>query len=911
MSLRLGSLVAAFLACGCAAAFAQQINVNFSAQCPNGVTAGGPCSSTFAAAGPAQQVTIQTLAGPVVFSGGVLTATETNNLVTASAVYSTASFASGGYQQAITIRLPVAATNFYLQVINGDPYVESYTVSDNASHSSSFTLPPNTASGQQGVAFQTVGTVVTVTTSDPDWDFSIAGISFTVLPSNPVLNAFPGVLNFETSVNSTTPIQQSIAVQDLGGATMPYTATTQSGSSWLTVTPASGSASISAPAIVNVIVNPSGLTVGAYRDVVIISSSAAACPPVAVPGNCTVTGGKAVAQVPVSFFVAQTGPIISVTPSGVTFNVVQGLGTPATQTLTITDKGSANTMVEWSVAPVSGNNVPNAAFLASSNSSGLVMQGSPGTLTLSLNSVAAGLSPGTYYELLAFSDTSSQNSPQYVTAVLNVVPPSSSVLPQISPAGLVFVGIAGQPMLPQQVTINWSAPGEQIFNATSLQPPNENWLSSDSGGAAGADVVATLNVRANGTGLPPGVYTGTVSLSAVSSSAASIAPVLGAINVTMILGSPGGVAGLVEGAAAVKPGAAANPEKVKPATTIPSCTPTGLTLTETGIPNNFTVPAGWPADIVTTMVDNCGNTVEGGAVAANFSNGDPPIALTDQGSGGQYVATWQPTNLNNTVITLSGTSGTLAPATAQIAGVVLPNSAPVLNQGGIVNDFNFLAAGALAPGTVAAAFGANLATSSTGSSPPLPLPNSYQSTQLIVSSQIAPLYYVSQPQLNVEIPAELRPLQQYEAVGVVNGQLTLPVTVTLVAQAPIVDAGSDGTVIAQNANQNYSLVSASNPAHPLDTLVVYLVGMGATNPAVLSGQPAPGLPNLAQTTVQPVVKINNQTATIVYAGLTPTYVGLYQIDFTVPSTVTAGTASLTISQGNATANATTLPIAVP
>ena len=334
-------------------------------------------------------------------------------------------------------------------------------------------------------------------------------------------------------------------------------------------------------------------------------------------------------------------------------------------------------------------------------------------------------------------------------------------------------------------------------------------------------------------------------------------------------------------------------------------------LTETGIPNNFTVPAGWPSNLVTTLIDNCGNAVEGGAVAANFSNGDPPIALIDQGGGGQYVATWQPTNLNNTVITLSGTSGTLTPAMAQIAGVVTANQAPVLNQGGIVNDFNFLAGGALAPGTVAAAFGANLATSSTGVSPPLPLPNSYQSTQLLVSSLLSPLYYVSQPQLNVEIPAELRPLQQYEAVGMAGGQLTLPVTVTLVGQAPIVDAESDGTVIAQDANQSYALVTAGNPAHPGDTLVVYLVGMGATNPSVQSGQAAPGPPNLAQTTVQPVVKVNNQTAPIVYAGLAPGYVGLYQIDFTVPSTVTAGTANLTITQGTVSANSTTLPIAAP
>lgn len=143
MSYRVGSLITAFLAIGCAAAFAQQqVSINFAAQCPNGQTSFGPCSSTFAAAGPPQSVTIQTAAGPVTFSGGVLTNSETYNLVDGNTVYSTASFGAGGYQQAITIKLPVAATNFFVQLINGDPYVEAYTVSDNASHSSSLRCLP-------------------------------------------------------------------------------------------------------------------------------------------------------------------------------------------------------------------------------------------------------------------------------------------------------------------------------------------------------------------------------------------------------------------------------------------------------------------------------------------------------------------------------------------------------------------------------------------------------------------------------------------------------------------------------------------------------------------------------------------------------------------------------------------------
>ena len=90
--------------------------------------------------------------------------------------------------------------------------------------------------------------------------------------------------------------------------------------------------------------------------------------------------------------------------------------------------------------------------------------------------------------------------------------------------------------------------------------------------------------------------------------------------------------------------------------------------------------------------------------------------------------------------------------------------------------------------------------------------------------------------------------------------------------------------------------------------------MGATNPPVASEPVAPGLnpgDTLAQAVVQPVVQVNNQTAQILFAGLTPGAIGLYQIDFYVPSGTTAGNATLTVSQGGVNANSTTLPVVTP
>lgn len=370
-------------------------------------------------------------------------------------------------------------------------------------------------------------------------------------------------------------------------------------------------------------------------------------------------------------------------------------------------------------------------------------------------------------------------------------------------------------------------------------------------------------------------------------------------NVTLIIGSPAS-----ESAHA----------GVHKQTGVAGCAPSQLVLTETGIPGNFYMPAGWPTNLVATLNDDCGNTIQGASVNASFSNGDPPLALEDQNQGGVYAVTWQPSNPaapQNTIVTLNASAGALKPALSQLTGTISPNAAPVLNPNGIVNNLNGLLGGALAPGTVAQAHGSALAASAAQPST-VPLPTTFNKTQLVVGGHLAPLYYISDSQLNVQIPQELPAGQQVAAVAVVNGQLTLPVSVSLTSITPGVAVYADGSLIAQHAD--YSLVNASSPAHPGETVIMYLVGMGPTNPKVATGTAAPGSnpgETLAQVATQPVVTVDGQNAAIAFAGLTPGGVGLYQIDFTVPATARAGNLNVAVSQGTVSANTTTLPVTAP
>jgi uncharacterized protein (TIGR03437 family) len=168
-----------------------------------------------------------------------------------------------------------------------------------------------------------------------------------------------------------------------------------------------------------------------------------------------------------------------------------------------------------------------------------------------------------------------------------------------------------------------------------------------------------------------------------------------------------------------------------------------------------------------------------------------------------------------------------------------------------------------------------------------------------------PLFFISGGQVNAQIPWEIEP-GQYSVIANVNGALSLPDTITVNPVQPAVVALADGHAIAQHANGK--LVKSTNPAKPGETVIIYLVGMGATNPAVASGHPAPSSP-LAKAVTQPIVTVDGQNAKVSFAGLTPGGIGLYQIDFKVPASVPNGDLELIVTQDGVAGTATKLTVA--
>lgn len=208
--------------------------------------------------------------------------------------------------------------------------------------------------------------------------------------------------------------------------------------------------------------------------------------------------------------------------------------------------------------------------------------------------------------------------------------------------------------------------------------------------------------------------------------------------------------------------------------------------------------------------------------------------------------------------------------------------APSYTVAGFVNASDYTG-GPFAPNSVVSLFGSNLSFGSASVSGGSQLPTMLANVLVIVSNTAAPLLYVSPSQINFLIPSDMTggPITvQVNRQGLVGPAVTL--TLVDAAPAPFVD--SQNFALAEDWNQNWAPVNAANGASPGDTIVLYLTGLGRTQP-----NPSPGtglgmaapIANAGELSV-----LLNGAALdsdlIKYAGLTPGFAGLYQINFLLP-----------------------------
>lgn len=118
-----------------------------------------------------------TSAGTVTITGGTVLTAETNLPADETTVYGTASFGSG-LLPTITLTFSSPITNFFVDLYNGQTSSDTFTASDNVGDSVTDTITSNDSSGNALISFPAAGTQVTITTTDPSWDFSIDNVGF-------------------------------------------------------------------------------------------------------------------------------------------------------------------------------------------------------------------------------------------------------------------------------------------------------------------------------------------------------------------------------------------------------------------------------------------------------------------------------------------------------------------------------------------------------------------------------------------------------------------------------------------------------------------------------------------------------------------------------------------------------------
>ncbi len=711
-------------------------------------------------------------------------------------------------------------------------------------------------------AGSSTGRIRVIDTNNLESDVSV---TLTVTAGASQLQVAPASLHFASLVQLPGTFVQDLAITSGGGGgTLSFGSSIVNGSSWITsITPPGGQTTRNSPALVQIQVNTQGLPVGSYHDVIQISSPS---------GNVSV---------PISLFVSASGPVLGVDVTGLRFPARVGGGPANPQSLKVLDLGDPTSTVNWTASILSGSD-----WLALANTGRTATTASPGILNLTPNDTSA-FPAGSRYALIQIADPLSLNSPQYVVAVLDIQPSTALPLPDPEPAGLFFTAVAGGAQTSgQTIDVETTSTTAVAFQAAASTTDGGTWLQLAIGTSTStSSAPGTITVTVDPSKLTAGIYTGQVNI--------SMSGVERSVNITLVVLPGSGTAS----------SSAIHSKLVSEAAA--GCTPAKLALTETGLANNFSVPAAWPATLIVQLNDDCGSAVTNGSVIAGFSNGDAPLALRGD-SLGNYSATWQPGVVNSQlVVTLNAAAGTLQPATAKLVGGITPNTAPTLSHGGEVNAF-FRTAGALAPGTDSELYGTGLASAASGTGTP-PYPTTFQGTSVLVGGLSAPLTFVSGGQVNVEIPAELKPTQQYAIVVNANGALTLPDTIDLTPTVPGVLTYSDG-IHAHAQHLDGSDVSTTSPAKPGEYVVIYLLGMGATNPSVPSNAPAPSSEPLARVTTQPAVTLDGVTTNVLYAGLTPFFVGLYQIDFQVPQNARSGDLNLVVMQGTVSANATQLSV---
>ena len=270
---------------------------------------------------------------------------------------------------------------------------------------------------------------------------------------------------------------------------------------------------------------------------------------------------------------------------------------------------------------------------------------------------------------------------------------------------------------------------------------------------------------------------------------------------------------------------------------------------------------------------------------------------------------------------------------------------PTVNPNGVVNSASYSVNNPR--GSLVTVFGTNMTSCAkllVASSTPLTTQIqgcTNDTVSATVNGTPAPMFYATSTQSSVQLPwgtvtgtanitvtlnGNTSPAQPFHVTTFSPGIFTINaqgtgMTWAIYACAPGSAANTclpltQSTVAQPSQNWPFSTIKAV-PAKAGDHLYIYATGLGPVTPAVRDGAapcPLSGCPagvTLSTTTTKPVIIIGGVQVNPDFSGLAPQFVGVYQVNFTVPTGVTPGNAvtlQLQIGSPPVSSNSVTLAI---
>ncbi len=250
-----------------------------------------------------------------------------------------------------------------------------------------------------------------------------------------------------------------------------------------------------------------------------------------------------------------------------------------------------------------------------------------------------------------------------------------------------------------------------------------------------------------------------------------------------------------------------------------------------------------------------------------------------------------------------------------------------LNPLGIVSAASYAPiTNPVGPNEFVTLFGSNLAQSSTPVKAPAftasnqSLPTTLAGVRVTVNGTPIPLLYVSSSVIVALVPFEIvsgsganQVVVPYATFQVNNNNvMSNAVTVYTNYTSPgVFSTTANGVGIAAMRHNDAvgTPVDANHPAAPNEVISIYTTGMGIVTPAVPSGQAAPASPHSTVDTSNAVqVFIAGESSQVHFAGLAPSFAGLYQLNVGVPADAATGNLNLDVETADGATNQTFIPV---